>query len=101
MANNYEDVSGLLYKIHTLQEWILQKNKFNESYDSEQILKKACKRLLEKDLAEVVVKFERKKYIRTLTSKRVTFQDKIGAFGKMQYVSVKSSPAMLTKWMVI
>ena len=84
-TNTDQKVTSLLYEIQTLQDWILQNNKFNESYDLNKIKNKACKRLLEKDLAEVVVKFERKKFIRTLTSKRVTFPDKLGAFGKMQF----------------
>ena len=46
------------------------------------IKKELCLELVRKDLAKVKVMFERKKYLKTSTSLRMTFPDKLGAFGK-------------------
>ena len=43
---------------------------------------KFCKELIENEIVEVKVMFERPEFIRTHTSKRVSFPDKIGAVGK-------------------
>ena len=85
LAKKIYDNNGydLFFKIEKLREWIEKGNKLNESMDSEQMEKEFCKELMENDIAEVKVMFERKEYIRTHTSKRVTFPDKLGAFGKI------------------
>ena len=57
--------------------------------DFEQMEKDFCKELMENDIAEVKVMFERKEYIRTHTSKRVTFPDKLGAFGTLRALVVQ------------
>ena len=83
----YDNGYELFFKIEKLREWIEKGNKLNESMDFEQMEKDFCKELMENDIAEVKVMFERKEYIRTHTSKRVTFPDKLGAFGKIFLIS--------------
>ena len=44
--------------------------------------KKLCEFMVKNQMAKVSIMFERKKYVRTLTNLKVTFTDKLAAFGE-------------------
>ena len=52
-----------------------------ENVTIEGIKKELCIQLVKNDLAKVKIMFERPKYMKTSTSLKVTFPDKLGAFG--------------------
>ena len=80
---------GLFHKVHTLKRWNAAKNFNNETYNSTQAEIEFCKELVENDLAEVSVMFERPKFIRTIMSKRVSFADQLGVFGNLKVFCLK------------
>ena len=51
------------------------------TYNRTEEMIKFCNMMVENDLAEVIVKFERPEFIRSSTSKRVSFPDQLGVFG--------------------
>ena len=73
----------LFNRIQKLKEWTLNGNPKNESYNGDDKKMEYCKDMIKNDLAEVVVMFERPEFIRTSTSKRVSFPDQLGVFGKI------------------
>ena len=67
----------LVEKVRRMKESTLNKDvTFNG------IQKELCVQLVKTDLAKVTLMFERLKYIKTSTSLKMTFPDKLGAFGK-------------------
>ena len=79
---------GLLYKYHMFFKLNATNSSILPSSDSDsnnfnEKLKMICKELFMKDIAIVSVRFETKKYIRSIMDKRVTFGDKLAAFGKI------------------
>ena len=74
----------LFTKIEKIKELGLSGNWTNKNYNSTQEEIKFCRGLIENEVVEVKVMFERPEFIRTQTSKRVSFPDKLGAFGKTQ-----------------
>ena len=80
------DKGGMKFftKIEKIKELALSGNWTNKNYNLTQEEIKFCKTLIENEVVEVSVMFERPEFIRTQTSKRVSFPDKLGAFGKIQ-----------------
>ena len=64
-----------------MKEWILYGNPKNESYNENDEKIEYCKDMINNDLAEVVVMFERPEFIRTKTSQRMAFADNLGVIG--------------------
>ena len=75
--NGYE----LFHKIKTLKQWTENDQSNDERYNATQAEIELCKEIVNNDVMEVNVMFERQEYILTRTSERVTFPDKLGAFG--------------------
>ena len=75
--NGYE----LFHKIKTLKQWTDNDQSNDERYNATQAEIELCKEIVNNDIMEVNVMFERQEYILTRTSERVTFPDKLGAFG--------------------
>ena len=75
--NGYE-ITSLLKKI---EEWLVMGNEKNETayYGTNEL----CKEIIGKNMAKVSVMFESSKYMRTKMSRKVTFVDKLGLFGKI------------------
>ena len=81
-------LSDLFIKYRIIKNWIiLQENGSpNEDlgkYDPDTAETEICKNLVEQDLALVTIMFEKKKYVRTIKNIRMTFTDKLGAFGNI------------------
>ena len=81
-------LSDLFIKYRIIKNWIiLQENGSpNENlgkYDPDTAETEICKNLVEQDLALVTIMFEKKKYVRTIKNIRMTFTDKLGAFGNI------------------
>ena len=72
---------GLFHKIKTLKQWTENDQSNDERYNATQAEIELCKEIVNNDIMEVNVMFERQEYILTRTSERVTFPDKLGAFG--------------------
>ena len=78
------EFSELMYKYNATKAWINGKsNNISELklIDSNGIMRDLCKSLVKDRLAKVSVFYEKKKYVKTLTNKRVTLTDKLGTFG--------------------
>ena len=71
----------LFTKIKRLKELSTIRNWNDATYNETEERVKFCKSLVENDLAEVTVIFERPEFIRTSTSKRTSFPDQLGVFG--------------------
>jgi hypothetical protein len=73
----------LLYRYYRVPEMLAMNETYedpNMSLNAEKWYK-LCKKMMQ-DIAVVSVRFESKKYVRTIMDKRVTFTDKLAAFGK-------------------
>ena len=70
---------SFIEKVRMLKTWSKNKNMTFEGIERE-----FCKKLVTKHLAKVTVMFERLKYLKTSTSLKVTFPDKLGAFGEFE-----------------
>ena len=78
------EFSELMYKYNATKAWINGKsNNISElkPLDSNRIMRDLCKSLVKDGLAKISVFYEKKKYVKTLTNKRVTLTDKLGTFG--------------------
>ena len=73
---------GRFFEIQKIKELIANGNARKVAYNSTQAKVEFCMSVVENDLAEVSVMFERPEFIRTSTSKRVSFPDQLGVFGK-------------------
>ena len=83
--------NSLVYKYSKISEWeklykIRDESKeFNitiNEWDENNAEMDLCKTLVKDHIAKVSVMFDRKKYVRTLTSLKATFNDKLANFGK-------------------
>ena len=81
--------SELLHKYHIVNNWLNAKSSnisALQALDEKAIMKEMCEDLVMNNIAKVSVFYEKKKYVKTLTNKRVTLTDKLGTFGKSEYV---------------
>jgi hypothetical protein len=81
--------NDLLYRYYRVPE-MLAMNETYEDPDMSSLSAKwynLCKKMMQDDIAVVSVRFESKKYVRTIMDKRVTFTDKLAAFGKSLHIS--------------
>ena len=86
MRNGY---NSLTYKIFKVQERLeKESNETLEAWDKSKVRKELCDNMLQNYMAKVSVMFDKKTYIRTRTSLKVTFSDKLAAFGKFSKCSV-------------
>ena len=69
---------GLVDQVRKMKESLIEPK---ENVTIEGIKKDLCIQLVKNDLAKVKIMFERPKYMKTSTSLKVTFPDKLGAFG--------------------
>ena len=78
MDNGY---NSLAYKLIKIREW--QESGSNESvrWDEDKIRRELCIEMLSKHMAKVSVMFNKNTYIRTKTSLKVSFTDKLAVFG--------------------
>ena len=53
-----------------------------DRWDKKNAIMELCKLLVKDHMAKVTIMFEKKKYIRTLTRLKATFNDKLANFGK-------------------
>ena len=77
--------------VYKLKDWLENGNTNNETYNKTQSKIDFCIDLVNNALVEVTVMFERPEFIRTSTSKRVSFPDQLGVFGRyfiMMYLNV-------------
>ena len=77
--------SELLHKYHNVNDWLNTKSSnisALEALNEIAIMKEICEDLVTNNIAKVSVFYEKKKYVKTLTNKRVTLTDKLGTFGK-------------------
>ena len=83
--------NSLYYKYSKIFEWMkLYKKrddakKYNvtiQKWDEKKAQKELCKILVKDHMVKVSVMFDRKKYIKTITSLKATFNDKLANFGK-------------------
>ena len=77
--------SDLLHKYNIVNDWLdTESNNVSalEALDETAIMKEICEDLVMNHIAKVSVFYEKKKYVKTLTNKRVTLTDKLGTFGK-------------------
>ena len=81
----------LFSKIKKMKEWISNGNPSNETFNATEAEMDFCMDLVKNDLVEVTVMFERPEFIRTSTSKRVSFPDQLGAFGNKYSMLCMSS----------
>ena len=89
MIGRFWSGSGMehFYEIQKIKELLANGNPQKGVYNVTQAKLDYCISMVENDLAEVTVMFERPEFIRTSTSKRVSFPDQLGVFGKyIQYL---------------
>ena len=67
----YKEIDDIKKFNVTIQKW----NKYKAQ-------KELCKILVKDHMTKVSIMFDRKKYIRTITSLKATFNDKLANFGK-------------------
>ena len=73
-----------MYKYYSLKGWLPKNgNDTIEPWDYAANERKICQELVKNHMAKVSVMFDRKKYVRTLTNIKVTFTDKLAAFGEL------------------
>ena len=88
-TSGYDNGRDLLFTTRKLQDIlmhdVLDIYPTNRSIDLMSMKKKYCKNLVNQDLARITVVYESKKYLRTRTNKRVTFAERLGAFGNIYY----------------
>ena len=72
----------LFTRVQKMKELMMTGEWENANFNLTQQKSKFCKELIENEVVEVKIQFERPEFIRTHTSKRVSFPDKIGAVGK-------------------
>jgi hypothetical protein len=78
----------LIYRYYRVPEMLAM----NETYEDPNMSLnrgkwyKLCKKMMQ-DIAVVSVRFESKKYVRSIMDKRVTFTDKLATFGKSLHIS--------------
>ena len=79
--------NSLVYRYYKYKGWLPSNSNdtlgSDEAWDTYANEKKMCVTMLKNHMAKVSVMFDRKKYVRTLTNLRVTFTDKLAAFGKI------------------
>ena len=73
----------MVYEYYKLSQ-ILASNDTKYLKADQQYLKiqKECQEIMENDVAIIKVRLESNKYIKTIKDKRLTFADKLAAFGK-------------------
>ena len=85
--------NSLIYKYSKISEWVRHyKNsnmikEFNATinkWDEKKAQMELCQLLVKDHMAKVSVMFDRKKYVRTLTSLKATFSDRLANVGKYQ-----------------
>ena len=92
-CNNYQDVGQVLADLFTndaitdnykkIAESVTDGSGTVQSYKTEaDSFAKLCKDIVSNDLSVVKVRLESSKYILTVMDKRLTFADKLAAFGK-------------------
>ena len=82
-VGDYTSSETLLFMTRKLKELLNGPIGPNVSIDLETMKNNYCKNLVKQDLARITVMFESKKYVRTRTNRRVTFSERLGAFGKI------------------
>ena len=79
--------NSLVYRYYKFKNWFPYTSTndtlgYEEAWDLFANQKKLCEFMVKNQMAKVSVMFERKKYVRTLTNLKVTFTDKLAAFGE-------------------
>ena len=89
--SGYGNGEDLIFTATKLQE-ILSSGKLfaaaNKSINLYGMKFEHCQKLVTEDLARITVRFQRKKYVRSSTNKRVTFSERLGAFGKIDLLKI-------------
>ena len=83
------EFSSFLYKYEAAMKWT--DHNFTKALQSESIdvktknkmVKQLCREMVTDKIAKVTVFYEKKKYVKTYTNKRVTIADQLGQLGKI------------------
>ena len=86
-TSGYGKGANLIFTATKLQEFFSSSSgefgAANKSIDLDGMRFEYCRKLVKEDLARLTILFENKKYVRSRTNKRVTFSERLGAFGKI------------------
>ena len=88
-TSGYGNGDNLIFTATKLQDFLSAGNfaAANKSIDLDGMKFEYCQKLVTEDLARLTILFENKKYVRSRTKKRVTFSERLGAFGKLLFIN--------------
>ena len=95
-TSGYGKGANLIFTATKLQEFFSSSSgefgAANKSIDLDGMRFEYCRKLVKEDLARLTILFENKKYVRSRTNKRVTFSERLGAFGKISFLYSRTFP---------
>ena len=80
---SHEDYYPLIYEYHKLAQMLATNDTtYRQLENIRQIEQTVCHDIMTNDIAMVKIRLESNKYMKTIKDQRLTFADKLAAFGK-------------------
>ena len=83
----YEEYFPMVYEYYKLAQILATNDTTYKKSDTVQSkVQQECREIMKNDIAIVKVRLESNKYMKTIKDKRLTFADKLSAFGKQSII---------------